>query len=138
MKAVTVFENIESPREFYVVEKTEHTLSINNKPVLKYTYDFFIDENKAKEKKKLLKDTFIYKSPYNKIRLSKIDRNFFKWVEISPRKAITNGVEHNYYYLHGDLNKKHPNTGDNIQIQYEFDVLEGEIISKILNKNNYE
>jgi hypothetical protein len=123
-----VRENISESCELYVLEVQEHSITINNKPVLKFRYDFFTSIDEARKKKKTV--SFNYKSNFNKITLKKVDASFFKWHAMSKHFITAYGVERPQYVLRGELNKINPSTGKNIDIEDRFDEEEG---IKILN-----
>lgn len=117
----------------YTVEEKIHYMTINGKPVFSIKYYFFIDVKTAKEHAKVLRTKIPYNYSQSKVRTIKFTASNFNWFRISKHTAICNGVENHFYCLTGHLTTIHPNTGERILIDTQFDVTTGAIIEQLLN-----
>jgi hypothetical protein len=133
MKAQLIKESIDAIEELYIVEERNHYISINNTPQFRIKCYIFTNKEEGKRKAVEIRSGF-NNSKLSKARLGKIDAASFEWYTINKHKAFSNGVEHNFYNLRGDLLKIHPNTREGIHIDEIFHIEEGKKIFDYLHK----
>ena len=117
-----------------MLENKEHHISINNNPIYDIKCIFFLNKKDAQSEVKIEKEKWLYKSELSKISIRQVDGTVFDWFNITKHTSISNGIEKEFFYLRGDLNKKNPSTGKPIFVEQYLNLEEGQAIADYLNK----